>query len=220
MVQDGAFEVTLLDARTNKPFREIQGPDDSNYVVIKSCKEYFVEIKASGSAPRFKAEIFVDGESLGYRYRSKQAGACVKKLGLRSVSQGESTLHALKFKEIKSIFGDDASFRADDDMTVRVDLYEVEEEWERKSRTTDLEISWQGADDTIIKSGIYSSKGTIQESGPALSQRVFKTGDFLASIKLHYRSHDDLKRILTDAEKEAREPQAPTRVVSIPLNCS
>jgi hypothetical protein len=197
MSPKGAFCVNLVDAHTKKPFKEVFGPDGNVYVEIESNKEYFVLIRSNAAAPRFKAAIFVDGESLGYQYRSKKAGGCSKTLGLRSVKDGENTVHALRFERVSSIYGDD-SYRAADDMTVRVDFHTVGANWEYKGEPQEesQELNWNGAINEL-KGGILSTRGTVEITGPKRSKRFFETGACLASITLHYRVAKELVSILS-----------------------
>jgi hypothetical protein len=204
------FGVTLVDAQTRQPFKEMRGPDGNTYVQIEPEREYFVEITASDWAPRFKAHVSVDGESLGYRYRSKDDGCCTKTLGLRSVKGGTNTLRALRFQRASSSAAGGGKYRGmhnnnscDDSsnvhreaMTVHVTFHSVDDDWDYKENTWKvLDMNWNGANIEAAGS-ILSSPGTIETLGPKRSSRLFKTGALLGSMTLHYRTQEELIRIL------------------------
>lgn len=208
------FGVTLVDAHTRQPFQEVRGPDGTIHVLIEPEREYFVELQSTSTAPRFKAEIFVDGESLGYRYRSSQHSMkCggTKLLGLRSVKGGANRLRALRFQ--RATGGKDSTNSnnhpvgevcshnngtcdgGDDHMTVRVTFHSVDDDWEYKENAWKvLDMNWNGAG-TEMKGSIFSSPGTIETVGPKRSSRLYKTGALLGSITLHYRTQEELIRV-------------------------
>ena len=183
-----------------------------------------MEIRANAGAPRFKAHISVDGESLGYRYRSKHVGCCTKTLGLRSVKCGTNTLRALRFQRALTAaitteegsggglscggvhnndLCDDTGSNNDNNnnihgnaMTVHVTFHAVDDDWGYKqSAWKVLDMHWNGAS-SGARGSILSSPGTIETLGPKRSSRLFKTGALLGSITLHYRTQQELIPIL------------------------
>ena len=211
------FGVTLVDAHTRQPFKEVRGPDGTTYVQIEPEREYFVELQSAPTAPRFKAEIYVDGESLGYRYRSStNSSKCGtnKLLGLRSVKGGTNTLRALRFQ--RATGGKDTANAndhdhptneersdnngtcngGDDHTTVRVAFYSVDNDWGYKENAWKvLDMNWNGAA-AETRGSVVSSAGTIETAGPRRSSRLYKTGALLGSIILHYRTEEELIRVL------------------------
>lgn len=208
---DASFSAKLVDAQTLQPFREFLLGDDRSkvYVEIQAGREYFVLIQTR-NAPRFKADVFVDGKSLGYRYRARDGRDCHKLLGLRSVRNGENHVLALKFKKRENMSDDELEQYPDkdnkDDMTVRVDFHCVDREWQPKkiSHTTsgyNADINWS-TDNDDRTGEVYSTVGTVETRGPAVSKRVFSTGSFLGSIQLHYRTPEELAEMLEEARRE------------------